>query len=340
MKKINWDEKALLRWIGTDERPRMARSRHKYKTAFRHYAEFTRMTANTLINQMAMEYKGERTEMGETKGLILDFYHYLTVTRKTPLASKTAHAYIGAIRSFYSKNNVEVKFGKNEIPKPNVRYERRLLSRYDVLKLTQVAEKNSRNKAIIVCMYQSGMDVSTLLSLDVSHVQNQLRSGKKRILLRVVRQKTRVKYRTFFGRDATQYLRTYLETRGNLKAHDPLFVGRYNDRLKPLSVHKMLKILVVKAKLLTEAELKPFNPMGSHALRESFSKTATGAGFNSNIIDGLLGHKLPYGGAYSRLSDSELERVYADLEPRISLSETQQDKSYLTPLITMFLVNL
>jgi len=317
----------LKNWLGTDQNPRRKPSTRKiYKIAFEKYAKFTGMTPRQMIQKMAREYKGERTEMGETANMIIDFQNYLL--RKEELAEKTAQTCVGAIRGFYAKNRVKVEFDRGDLIIAHVKYERRYLSRQDVRKLLN-STNVPRNKAIIICLYQSGMDISTLLNLNYGDVGGSLRRNK-RTMVTTIRKKTRQKYRTFFGKDAVNHLITYLETRKSLRSEDPLFTNEPNNtkRMRTTPTQRMMRTLVLRAGLISKAELEelPFNPLGTHSLRESFSKTAVGAGINQSLVDGMLGHKVGYGGAYSRLGDSQLEAIYAELEPKLSTSVDPRDE--------------
>ena len=317
----------LKKWLGTDENPRRKTSTRKiYKIAFEKYAKFSKMTARQMIQKMAREYKGERTEMGGTANKIIDFQNHLL--RKEKLAEKTAQTCVGAIRGFYAKNRVKVEFDRGDLLIAHVKYERRYLSRKDVRKLLD-STNIPRNKAIILCLYQSGMDISTLLNLNYGDVGGNLRRNR-RIMITTIRKKTREKYRTFFGKDAVNHLITYIETKKRLSPNDPLFTNEPDSstRMRTITAQRMMRTLVVRSGLITKEELKdlPFNPFGSHALRESFSKTAAGAGLNQNVIDGMLGHKVGYDSAYSKLSDFELENIYSGFEAKISTSSDPRDQ--------------
>ena len=318
----------LKNWLGTDQNPRRKPSTRKmYKIAFEKYAKFTTMTPRQMIQKMAREYKGERTEMGGTANMIIDFQNHLL--RKEKLAEKTAQTCVGAIRGFYAKNRVKVEFDRGDLLIAHVKYERRYLSRQDVRKLLD-STNSPRNKAIIIALYQSGMDISTLLSLNYGDVGGKLRRNK-RTMVWAIRKKTRQKYRTFFGKDSVNHLLTYLETRKSLRPEDPLFTNDSDSttRMRTITAQRMMRTLTVRAGLLKKEELKPFNPMGTHALRESFSKTATGSGLNQNVLDGMLGHKIAYNSAYSKLGDFELENLYAGFEAKLSTSIDPRDEMEL-----------
>jgi len=322
---INWNQTELANWIGTDSRPLKSRSRASYKTAFSTYSKFTGRTAKQLIDEAEREESLSKRERGSVKRRILGFRSWLK--EEKGLSPKTVHSYVGAIRGFYRASNYVLTFQRGEIPKPYAITERKMIT-VELLNKLLKGCFTQRDKAIIMCLYQSGMDISTLLSLNYGDVVEGLRrTPLKRHMITAERKKTGQKYRTFFGKDAMVYLANYLQERGRLRWNDALFVGLIgnHERLTSIPTIKRMRTLVVRAGLITEEELErcTISPFGTHALRASFSKIATSVGINKNLIDYWQGHQVPYDGVYSNLTDAELERNYANLEPHISVSTVQ-----------------
>ena len=333
--RINWNQPEIVNWIGTERRP-LNKSRDTYIRAFETYYEFTRLTPKQLIDEaegqerLPTRQKGriKRQLLGFRKWLLTDYVAVRQRSKPNPkkgISSKGATTYLNAIRGFYSANNFPIQFKRKEIPKAQAQTERKMLRIEDVKKLLAAAY-TQRDKTMILAMYQSGMDISTLLSLNFAHVREGLSRERQRIMVKVVRGKTAFKYRTFFGKDAVIHLKNYLLERERLRLGDPLFVTEGLEekprRLATGTVQTMFRRLVVRAGLVTEEELEyyPINPCGPHALRESFSKIATAIGLNKNLIDYLQGHETEYSGVYSQLPDEELEKAYADLEPSLTVS--------------------
>ena len=73
--------------------------------------------------------------------------------------------------------------------------------------------------------FQSRLSVSDLCRFNYSDIQEEFEQGIVPICLRLVRKKTSVEFKTFFGWDAVEYLRLYLATRKDeLYPDSPLFV--------------------------------------------------------------------------------------------------------------------
>ena len=79
--------------------------------------------------------------------------------------------------------------------------------------------KSYRDKAIIMCMFQSGLAVNEICNLNYGDVKNELEAGILPLCLKLVRQKTGSKFKTFFGRDAVKYLKIYLSNLKDLYLH-------------------------------------------------------------------------------------------------------------------------
>ena len=97
--------------------------------------------------------------------------------------------------------------------------------RWTLEQIKEFVEKapSYRDKAAILVMFQSGMAVNELRSLNYGDVEAQLKRGDLPILIEMMREKTGVEYRTCLGADAVAYLKVYLKTRKNLKSDSPLF---------------------------------------------------------------------------------------------------------------------
>ncbi|MCW4020074.1 MAG: hypothetical protein NWF14_02440 [Candidatus Bathyarchaeota archaeon] len=71
--------------------------------------------------------------------------------------------------------------------------------------------RTPRDRAIILCSFQAGLDASMLCSLTYEHVQEGLISGEYPLKLELQRPKTGVGYYTFPGHDAIDALKAHIE---------------------------------------------------------------------------------------------------------------------------------
>lgn len=78
--------------------------------------------------------------------------------------------------------------------------------------------RTPRDRAIILTLFQSGMDVSTLCSLKYGDVAEGLSKEEHPLKLKPHRPKTGVEYYTFLGKDAVAALKAYIS---DMKAEGP-----------------------------------------------------------------------------------------------------------------------
>ena len=82
----------------------------------------------------------------------------------------------------------------------------------------------------------------------------------------------------------------------------------------------------VLAGLVTEDQLKKAdkNPARPYALRSAFSSILGLKGMDRDYIEYLMGHSVPYNGAYLGMSDDELRELYQQYEEHLSVSEVRE----------------
>lgn len=112
----------------------------------------------------------------------------------------------------------------------------------------------------------TGLRESELVSLNVYQYYNK---G----LHDVVRHKSkRVTGKVPIPQEAREFLDKYLETR-DLEPEEPLFIGRYGERLKTLDIYRICQRVLKQARaFLPENEKFDFTP---HKLRHTFLKKVT-----------------------------------------------------------------
>jgi len=173
---------------------------------------------------------------------------------------------------------------------------------------------NTRDRAIILCLFSSGLRVSTLLALNYGDVVEELERGEDIVKMPVYPAmkervpeacKGQIPYYTFICREATEALRCYLREReeryGRIKMDDPLFHSEWTlwDRdvrsSKRLTRATVGKIVKRAAKLAGISQWEHVTP---HALRKAFemvlvSQTIDGGRMDKATQEFLMGHILP-----------------------------------------------
>ncbi|MBC8273610.1 MAG: tyrosine-type recombinase/integrase [Chloroflexi bacterium] len=177
-----------------------------------------------LLDQMDKNQKlprRDRKHVAET--IMVEYIDFLK--DEEGLANHTIRTGFTALQNFLKSMNYEMSgIWIGNLPSATSRKENSK-QRWTIEQISEFVEKapSYRDKAAILVMFQSGMAVNELMSLDYGDIEAQLKSGNLPILIDMTRKKTGVEYRTCIGADAVNYLKTYLKTRKNLKSKSPLF---------------------------------------------------------------------------------------------------------------------
>jgi integrase len=345
---VDWDERPLQRWLSPITHKG---TMYNYRSGFRLYALFTGMTAAKLIDEALEDSKrGPREKQGIVLQRVIGFYKWLKteyevksrgkgphkVVRKG-LSDKLAQLYVTAVRSFYSTYDVFLRLkGRYRLPKPKIENKRIRVSAEQVKILVGHA-RSLRDRAVILTLFQGGLEASTLCSVDYSkELEEGLRRNEHPLKLEIYRPKTGAEYYTFLGQDAANAIKAYLKDarkRGVRSTYGmPLFVKhRRTDgqirRLKPHNVQNMLKGAAIRSGFVDETlNGKAFNPLGPHALRESFDSIMINSGVPDTIVDFWLGHEIgDLARTYKGSQYKNLREIYLEREGLLSISKSKVD---------------
>lgn len=115
--------------------------------------------------------------------------------------------------SFFRANGLSLKL--DNIPKAPKK-EEIILRKRQIFAMADYAT-SLRNRAIILCMYQSGLSITALRNLNYGHIKKQLEKGKVPIRIHITshinRKIQQVPYCTFLGADARDTLQAYINER-------------------------------------------------------------------------------------------------------------------------------
>lgn len=258
--------------------------------------------------------------------------------------TRTAHLVLNTLRSFFKHNGVE----KLKVEDYNWRKNRKMEYVPTKEEVYRIAEHcDSRGRAIILCAFQSGLRNSAIRAVCYGDIKEQLEAGKTPIRIHVnseFRQripeacKEDAEYYTFFGKEATQALKDYLEWRvseyGKIGEDEPLFAP-YEAFSQPKSRENALsedspQHLIKRAARRTR--IKDWRRVRFHSLRKSFR-----AVLDAGYVDGgqmaeddkeyLMGHTLPSSKApYHNANADVLEQRYMKLNWSPTSQVTKETK--------------
>ncbi|MGA2573194.1 MAG: tyrosine-type recombinase/integrase [Candidatus Methanomethylicaceae archaeon] len=335
---VNWEDPVVKRWIGGITR---ASTQSYYKSAFRIYISFTGKTPSKLIDEALKDSKREpRKKQDVVMRSLVDFYNWLKteynvrsrgkgehVVVGKGVSDKVAGTYANVVRSFYDTFGISVKMkGRHALPRGRVTNKRIRINAEQVRQLADHT-RTPRDKAIILTLFQSGMDVSTLCSLKYGDIAAGLKADDLPLRLDLYRPKTCVEYFTFLGKDAVEAIKTYLkdcESRGiKLTKDTALFLTeRGREPIETHNVQNMLRDAAIKAGFISKEESgnpRFFNPYGPHALRESFGSLMINSGVPDTIVDFWLGHSIgQMAEAYKGIQAESVKKMFTEREHLLS----------------------
>ena len=261
-------------------------------------------------------------EVNEAKSRLVDVARSIR-DRGSP---SWALAIIKSIRSFCRYNGKEIKLLRGETIRPRrKRIEVEIIPNKEQLYRLVDSASSLRDKAIILCLWQSGVRVNCLVKWDYGLIKGQmnLESEKEpRIPIRVkVTENLDTKlrgydvpyYYTFLGREAALALRDYLVWRRNngerFRDETSVFISHSttvsNRRLREASIRELVK---------RTAKIAGLNPEGiwTHCLRKAFRKVLNNSDLDEDTREAVMGHKLPGSrGSYFDAHDvDEIEKKY------------------------------
>ena len=340
---VNWESDELKRWLDSITRKG---TRANYRSAFRRYTLFVGKTPSALIDEALEDAKKDtRYKQDIVLKRLVNFYNYLKT--EYPMKSrgrgphkilgkgvsdKLASMYVNSIRSFYATFGVTVRMkGRHKLPKPRVKNKRMIVAADQVKTLVQNT-RNLRDRAMILTLFQSGMDVSTLCNLTFGDVAEGLTKEENPLKLELYRPKTGTEYYSFLGKDAVESLKNYI---ADMKARGVTFHNgtslflkeRGKEQLTTNLVQNMMRDVSVRAGFVNKQNNgNSFNPLGPHSLRESFGSIMLNSGVPDTVVDFWLGHEIgEMAEAYKTMQFESVKRMYAEREKLLSISAPKID---------------
>jgi len=196
------------------------------------------------------------------------------------------------LTSFFKANGISLELER--IPR-QTKKEEVILSKDQVYAMADYAG-SLRNRAIILCMYQSGLGITALRNLDFGRIKNQLENNRipirMHITSRINKKASQVPFFAFFGAEACDALRAYVTERKRktqkmrekgadvkeLTENSPLFASEgknvpFGDRMAASSIWRVIKDSAERAGLQRE-KTQP------NSVRKAFE-----AELNGSILD-------------------------------------------------------
>ena len=247
-------------------------------------AEARRLTPKTIryYRQQIQPFLDSLSTQGVITPEAITAHHirrHMVEMQRRGLADASIHASARAIRAFCNFMVREELLDKSPMRKVQMpRVEQRILPAFTPVEVQRLLAfcENDRDKAIVLCLLDTGCRVSEFVALDVGDVD--IHSGKV-----LVRQgKGRKQRVAFLGSRARKALLKYFMVRGGVQADGPLWPNlNTSKRLTDSGLRLMLR------RLGRRAEVDHCNP---HTFRRSFALWSLRAGMNIYALQQIMGH--------------------------------------------------
>ncbi len=218
------------------------------------------------------------------------------------------------------------------------------------------ASGSTRNKALVLALYTSGLRNSTLRAILFQDVKDDFENGREILKVPVYAEmkkvangacKGNIPYYTFFSRETVEAISQYLEKRkksfGNTGDNEPLFASSSKNlvpdlRRKTPVMKKTLENLVKRA--ARDVGVKKWNFVSPHCLRKAFESALRNSGMDTKDQEFLMGHILPgsQDTYYDKTKIEDLRRKYAQVEffPQKNYSSEELRKKQLLDTARLF----
>lgn len=244
-------------------------------------------------------------------------------------APKSINVSLAALQNFLQYYQLPVSYRFIEKP-PDKPLKKNDKHQWSLKEIKQFVDSATyfRDKAFMLCQFQSGMGIGDIVKLDYGDVRKELESGKLPLLLSLDRRKTGVIFKTFFGRDAVKYLKLYLKTRMPIRNRDPLFIKvGTNERVTEGAIQIMTRRLAERMDFIDEEELdEGYNPARPHSLRAAFISRLTGK-MDRVLIEFFSGHNIgEERRTYLNMPDEDLRELYVNYEYLLAIERTSREE--------------
>jgi len=287
-----------------------------------------------------------RKDVTKTQKRLDDFYEWLQRVPNPPLRESAAYqAAYAPVRGFFANLNItfQRQWGKRHSRKEHVSEAIKQDSQYDFFPVDEgtrtirfdrdlmqkfLHNLKLRDQAIALALLSSSQDSSDLFSLNIGDIQQQTNN---RVFWEGRRGKTEITFRTFFSKEATKFVRRYIEQeRRNATEDEPLFVYTSHKRpsLKLRMETRYLSQIYREAakKLGITWKRRDQNPLRPKRMRHLFRTACDTVGVNELYINCFMGHKNHMGQKYSELPRARLELEYLRVEPFLTVYGEAEEK--------------
>jgi len=301
--------KSYETWLATFQGKASAEQKHYYLES---YLSWKGIDYEQFYNEYRKALKSRDTrDISLWNSSFLSFYHYLRAEGKS---SSYAKNYISTIRGFIESQGLTITFSKAQIREMS----RKITHPKDNFEKSEIRQllassPHPRNRALLYVLKDSGMAVSDVADLDISHVKLALEKGDKFINFDYVRNKTEVAGSPCLGFEALDSIREWLRWRENngynCSPESPLFILLQERHDEDVAYLKKLKAGIrITGRAISMMVCNAVDRAGigdkrlsAHSFRVFNASSLESSGMNKNLVYRIQARQIPDSGrAYSK----------------------------------------
>jgi len=287
----------------------------RYIEKFIRYLEIERNASKHTIINYSIDLNSLKDFAGETPVEKIDYVmlrRYLVILRDKNLSKVSVARKIASIRSFFKflcrEGIVKTNPASSLSTPKRDKHLPKFLDEADIIKLIESPEGDSeaasRDRAILETLYSTGIRVSELVGLNISHVDQiggvikVYGKGKKERIVPI-------------GDRALETIRQYLRKRryGESDENKALLFNKSGGRISDRSIRRIINKYIVKTSI--KEKISP------HTLRHSFATHLLNHGADLRSVQELLGHaNLSTTQIYTHITTERLKSAYEKAHPR------------------------
>jgi len=289
------------------------RTIENYRNEFPKFLEFVKMEPKDIVQQRIEQLATtDQTKRRVWEDKYVEYKHLL---ESKGLRKNTVKSYLRTVQSFFTNNNVNLQLSRNDT-KVTPTHKKDLVptqwtpTNEEVRVLYRMA-KESRDRAILLTLYQSGFSEVDVSSMDIEDFPFYDKNGNWQIPItedlyhQKTRSKTTILQQTCISREALEEIRIMLQSRA-FPQTGPLFVSFRNQRLDVREINMAMKEIVTRA---FNGKVKEWE---TKHLRDAFMNAVEKAKIPQKIADVMVGHKPDGAKANYEVQQDTVETLYKD----------------------------
>jgi integrase len=318
---------AMNYWL-TDLSSKSPATQTKYQSFFERFCASVGKTPNELIEQRKIDLKAN--DPREAKGCENYLKNFIVKLRDEGNSPATQQIAYAAVRSFFESNEFPLKMKRSDYPQGESLGSRAITKPVirEILEDKKHIRYKMKMKALIMVAKDSGQGVTEIGNLTYGMIRKGLEANQDFIMLHLIRQKTHTVAKPVLGPEAIDALKEYLAERQhgtrNIPAEEltddsPLFKLSQGYAVKRISRGGLSSMIRYQC-------LKHGVKLSAHSFRKYVQTSLDNAGVSPNIIDRLLGHKLPGSrDPYSQPSDEDMLEAYKKAYDHLRVYQVQNE---------------